>query len=168
MKKVLLALAIIAGTAFTTFAQTKSGDSGKFSIGVEGGLPLGNIKNGYNFVLGGSVKYELPIAASTWFTVSAGYNSFHPKSEFKDLGAESIGFVPVKVGIKYYLEQGFFAEGQVGAAFGTKSGTGTAFAYSPGVGYTFDGGFEAGVRYEGFSKSGGTISQLGLRLAYRF
>jgi len=167
MKKVLLALAIIAGTAFTTFAQTKSGDSGKFSIGLEGGLPLGNTKDFYNYVIGGSLKYELPIAPSTWFTISAGYNSFHPKKVWKDLGGESVGFVPVKVGVKYYIENGFFAEGQLGAAFGTKSGYGTAFAYSPGIGYTFDGGFEAGVRYEGWSKNG-TTSQIGLRLAYRF
>jgi len=168
MKKVLLALAIIAGTAFTTFAQTKSGDSGKFSIGVEAGLPVGDAHQVFKSVFGGSLKYELPIAPSTWFTVSAGYNSFQVKKELKDAGLDgSYGAIPVKVGIKYYLEQGFFAEGQVGAAFGTKSGSSTAFAYSPGIGYTFDGGFEAGVRYEGWSKNG-TTSQIGLRLAYRF
>jgi len=173
MKKVLLALAIIAGTAFTTFAQTKSGDSGKFNIGVEAGLPVGDAHQVFNSVFGASVKYELPIAPSTWFTVSAGYNAFLYKSEVKDafkaLGQDRSveGFVPVKVGVKYYIEQGFFAEGQLGAAFGTRSGRGTAFDYAPGIGYTFDGGFEAGVRYEAFSKNG-TISQIGLRLAYRF
>ena len=173
MKKVLLALAIIAGTAFTTFAQTKSGDSGKFSIGVDAGLPLGNTKDISSFAIGGSIKYELPIAAGTLFTVSAGYENFLYKSEYKDflklggIDRSGEGFVPVKVGIKYYIENGFFAEGQLGAVFGTRSGSGTAFAYSPGVGYTFDGGFEAGVRYEGWSHDG-TVSQVALRLAYRF
>ncbi|WPU95483.1 hypothetical protein SNE25_08100 [Mucilaginibacter sabulilitoris] len=168
MKKLLLVLAIVGGTAFSSFAQSSGpADAPKFSVGVEAGLPIGNIKNGYNFVIGGSLKYELPIAESTMFTISAGYNSFLAKSEFKDIGGESAGFIPVKAGIKYYLNQGFFAEGQLGAAFGTKSGEGTAFAYSPGIGYTFDGGFEAGVRYEGWSHDG-TVSQIGLRLAYRF
>ena len=173
MKKVLLALAIIAGTAFTTFAQTKSGDSGKFSIGLEGGLPLGDAHKLFSSTFGASLKYELPIASSTLFTISAGYSRFQYKGEVKDglkaLGVDRSGegFVPVKVGIKYYIENGFFAEGQLGAAFGTASGSGTAFAYSPGVGYTFDGGFEAGVRYEGWSHDG-TISQVALRLAYRF
>ncbi|WP_299586033.1 hypothetical protein [Mucilaginibacter sp.] len=166
MKKILLALVILGGTAFSSFAQTKSGD-GKFSIGLEAGLPVGDIHNGYNYLIGGSLKYELPIAASTLFTISAGYSSLHPKSVLKDLGFGSVGFIPVKVGIKYYIENGFFAEGQLGAAFGTKSGTGTAFAYSPGIGYTFDGGFEVGVRYEGWSNNG-TIGQAALRLAYRF
>lgn len=173
MKKVLLALAIIAGTAFTTLAQTKSGDSGKFSIGVDPALPLGSTKDISSFAIGADIKYELPIAPSTLFTVSAGYTRFLYKSAFKDglkaLGIDKSGegFVPVKVGIKYYIENGFFVEGQVGATFSTESGGGTAFAYSPGVGYTFDGGFEAGLRYEGWSHNG-TVSQLGLRLAYRF
>jgi hypothetical protein len=163
MKKFLLALVILGGTAFSSFAQTKSGD-GKFSIGFEAGLPVGSQHNFYKSVFGGSLKYELPIAPSTWFTISAGYSSLKAKDFF---GGGSIGFIPVKAGIKYYIEQGFFAEGQLGAAFGTKSGTGTSFAYSPGVGYTFDGGFEAGVRYEGWSKNG-TFGQAALRLAYRF
>lgn len=168
MKKLLLVLAIVGGAAFSSFAQTKSGDSGKFSIGAEAGLPVGDAHNIYSSVFGGSIKYELPIAESTLFTISAGYNSFQLKSEFKDLGLRSSdGAIPVKAGIKYYLNQGFFAEGQLGAAFSTESGGGTAFVYSPGIGYTFDGGFEAGVRYEGWSHDG-TVSQIGLRLAYRF
>ncbi|WP_183563983.1 hypothetical protein [Mucilaginibacter sp. SP1R1] len=167
MKKILLALAIIAGTAFTSFAQTKSGDSGKFSIGFEAGLPVGDAHTFYKSVFGGSLKYELPIAPSTFFTISAGYNSFQVKDEWKIFGHNSDGAIPVKAGIKYYFDKGFFAEGQLGAAFSTESGGGTAFVYSPGIGYTFDGGFEAGVRYEGWSKNG-TVSQVGLRVAYRF
>jgi len=165
MKKVLLALFILGATAFSSFAQSK--DGGKFSIGFEAGLPVGNVNNAFGSVFGGSLKYELPIAESTFFTLSAGYNSFQPKGLYKDFGGSAFGAIPLKAGIKYYLEQGFFAEGQVGAAFYTGDADGTAFVYSPGIGYTFAGGFEAGVRYEGWSKNG-TIGQVGLRLAYRF
>jgi hypothetical protein len=165
MKKIVLALALIAGTAFTTFAQSKS-DGGKFSIGFEAGLPVGNFHNIASSIFGGSLKYELPIAPSTLFTISAGYSSLKYK-DFLGFDGGSSGFVPVKVGIKYYIENGFFAEGQLGATFATGDGGGTLFAYSPGVGYTFAGGFEAGVRYEGWSKNG-TIGQAALRLAYRF
>jgi hypothetical protein len=162
MKKILLALFILGATAFSSFAQSK--DGGKFSIGFEAGLPVGDIHHIASSILGGSLKYDLPIAESTWFTISAGYSSL----KFKDIvEGGSTGFIPVKAGIKYYLNQGFFAEGQLGAVFSTESGGGTAFAYSPGIGYTFDGGFEAGVRYEGWSHDG-TIGQAALRLAYRF
>ena len=41
-----------------------------------------------------------------------------------------------------------------------------AFAYAPAIG-AFVGGFEVGVRYEGWVKTG-TISQVALRVAYSF
>ena len=169
MKKILLALVILGGTAFNSFAQTSSSpaDAAKFSIGFDGGLPLGAAKDVYSVVLGGSLKYEMPIASSTLFTISAGYSSFQPKKEFKDLGGDAAGFIHVKAGIKYYFNEGFYGEGQVGAAFSTHKDGGTAFAYSPGIGYTLEGGFDIGVRYEGWSKDG-TVSQIALRVAYGF
>jgi len=170
MKKLLLLIVIVAGATFSASAQSSSSETGKFSVGAEVGLPLGKAKEAYNLVVGGSLKYEHPIATGTFVTISAGYNAFLTKSEYKDLGLKSsIGWVPVKAGLKYYFDGvGFFGEAQLGAAFSTETGGGTAFAYSPGVGYSFDGGFEAGLRYEAYSKSGSSTQQLGLRLAYRF
>jgi hypothetical protein len=170
MRKTLLLAALLVGVALTSFAQTsKSSDQGKFSIGFEAGLPIGDASDFYSAVLGGSFKYEYPVATSTFLTGSVGYNAFLVKSEFKDEGEKSsFGFIPVKVGLKYYIQNGFFAEGQIGVTFSTESGGGSAFAYAPGIGYSFDGGFEAGVRYEGWPKDGFTTSQIGLRLAYRF
>jgi hypothetical protein len=178
MKKILLALAFIAGTACTTFAQTHSGGGGKFSIGLEGGLPVGDAHNYSDYIIGGSLKYEYPVADNLFITGSAGYSSLHVKSfdissndpEFSyqfHFDGGSAGVIPVKVGAKYYFDGHFFGEAQVGAAFGTNSGSSTLFVYSPGIGYTFAGGFEAGVRYEAWSNNG-TIGQAALRLAYRF
>jgi hypothetical protein len=164
MKKILLTLIIFAGTVFTTFAQTKIGD-GKFSIGLEAGLPVGDIHQFADYIIGASIKYEYPVAQNLFITGSAGYSSLHAKSidysysspgysyEFHSDGG-SADIIPVKVGAKYYFDRHFFGEGQLGAAFVTQSGGGTLFVYSPGVGYTFDGGFEAGVRYEAWSKDG--------------
>ena len=91
------------------------------------------------------------------------------KSDLKAQGAKSsYGFIPFKAGLKYYFNgPGFFGEAQLGATFSTESGGGTAFTYAPGVGYSFDGGFEAGIRYEAWSKNG-TTSQVALRVAYSF
>ncbi|SHM47854.1 hypothetical protein [Mucilaginibacter sp. OK098] len=171
MKKVLLALFMLGVTACSSFAQTGKSESGKFSIGVDAGIPVGNGSNVYNFAIGGSLKYDLPIATATYFTISAGYESFMVKSALKNSGLgfpSSSGFIPLKAGLKYYFNgEGFFGEAQLGAAFSTQSGGGTAFAYAPGIGYTFDGGFEAGVRYEAWSHNG-TLSQVALRIAYCF
>lgn len=162
MKKVLLATLLFVGVASTSFAQ----DGGKFSVGVEAGLPVGDISKAYNFVIGGSLKYDLPIADATAFTITAGYSSFQGKTI---LGTKipAAGFVPVKAGIKYFLAESFYGEAQVGAAFSTQSGGGTAFAYSPGIGYKFSDVVDLGVRYEAWSKNG-TVGQIGARLGFSF
>lgn len=74
MKKFLFALVILGGTALSSFAQSSSSpaDVAKFSIGFDGGVPVGAAKDFYSVVLGGSLKYEMPIASSTLFTLSAG------------------------------------------------------------------------------------------------
>ncbi|MBB5397566.1 hypothetical protein [Mucilaginibacter sp. AK015] len=161
MKKLLLLFVVVACAAFSASAQS---DKAKFSIGFEGGLPIGSTGDVYSVALGGSLKYEMPIATGTMFTLSGGYTSFKVKDTF---GGGSVGFVPAKAGIKYFFSDGFYGEAQAGAAFNTESGGGTAFAYSPGIGYALEGGFDIGVRYEAWSKSG-TISQIGVRIAYGF
>ncbi|RFZ90843.1 hypothetical protein D0C36_17990 [Mucilaginibacter conchicola] len=164
MKKLLFILAIVAGTAFTASAQTSS-EKGRFSIGFDGGFPIGDYGDIYSVALGGNLKYEHPVAPSTFVTISGGYTSLKVKDE---LGGGSDGFIPVKAGLKYYFGgQGFYGEGQLGAVFGTASGSTTSFAYSPGIGYTIEGGFDIGVRYEGWSNNG-TLSQIGFRVGYNF
>lgn len=163
MKKVLLATMLFVGIAVSGFAQ-KGGSN--FSVGVEAGLPVGSTTNAYNFVIGGSLKYEAPIATATNFTLSAGYSSFQGKT-VAGVKFPSAGFIPVKAGIKYFFADSFYGEAQVGAAFATKSGGGTLFAYSPGIGYKFSDVIDLGVRYESWSNSG-TASQIGARLGFSF
>ena len=69
MKKILLALFVLGVTACSSFAQTKS-DGGKFSIGIDPGIPVGDASNGFNFAIGGDLKYDLPIADGTFFNLS--------------------------------------------------------------------------------------------------
>lgn len=163
MKKVLFATMLFVGIAVSGFAQ-KGGSN--FSIGLEAGLPVGNTSNFYNVAIGGSLKYEAPIATGTNFTLTAGYTSFQGKT----IGAVKIpaaGLIPVKAGIKHFFADAFYGEAQVGAAFSTQSGGGTAFAYSPGIGYKFSDVIDLGVRYEGWSKNG-TTSQIAARLGFSF
>jgi len=168
MKKILLLLVVLSAVVFNSFAQSKSDDAAKFSIGIDPGLPVGNASDAYTFGLGIDLKYDLPVATSTFFNVSAGYTALFTKSALKDIGAKSTyGYIPLKVGIKYYVDDAFFVEGQIGATFSTESGGGTAFAYAPGVGYKFSDAVEGGVRYEGWSHDG-SLSQIALRIAFSF
>jgi len=172
MKKQLLTLLFASGIAISSFAQTKPDSSAsrggiKFSIGTEAGLPVGQVSDGYNLVLGGSLKLEVLTYTGTYFTLSAGYSAFFLKSAFNGPGISSTsGFVPLKAGLKCYSDN-FFVEAQAGIVFSTESNGGHAFAWSPGIGYSLNNGLEFGVRYEGWT-NGGTTGQISTRIAYRF
>jgi hypothetical protein len=173
MKKQLFTLLFVCGIVVSGFAQSKSDTLSsarkgtKVSVGAEVGVPVGQASTGYNLVLGGSAKLELPTSPNTYFTLSAGYNAYFLKSEFKGFDIPSTsGFIPLKAGLKCYTEN-FFFEAQAGIVWSTESGGGHAFAWSPGIGYSFNNGFEAGARYEGWTNDG-TTGQISLRLAYRF
>ncbi|MBD1364183.1 hypothetical protein IDJ77_10215 [Mucilaginibacter sp. ZT4R22] len=173
MKKVLLLLTVLCGLSIGAFAQSST-EGGKWNIGLDAGLPLGSLGDLYSSSIGASVKYEHPIGTSTFLTGSAGYQRFFIKGDVKDalkaLGIDKsgVGIIPVKAGLKHYFNDGFFAEAQAGAAFSTESGGSTSFVYAPGIGYTFKGGFEAGVRYEGFSEDGSNSGMAALRVGFRF
>jgi len=173
MKKTLFLLTVLAGSALGTFAQTapsssSTSSSGKFSIGFETGLPVGDASQVYSVLVGGSIQYDAPTAPNTFLTLSAGFNSFLVKSEFTQFGGpSSFNFIPLKAGIKYFVGNGVFLAGELGIVFSTESGGGHAFVYAPGVGYSFNDHIEAGVRYEGWANNG-TVGQIGLRVAYKF
>ena len=174
MKKYFLTLTLLGSVIYGCLAQTTTtstatpGRSSKFSIGVDAGRPVGKASDIYNFAIGGSIKYDAMISNDAFVTFSAGYESLLVKNSLKTaIGISNSGYIPLKAGLKYYFSEGFYGEGQLGIAIATQSGGGTAFAYAPGIGYTFNGGFEAGLRYEDWSKNG-TIGQIALRLAYGF
>jgi len=159
-------MTVIGMSLIHSFAQTSAAkDGGKFSIGLDAGLPVGSASDYSNFAIGGDLKYALPVATNFDLSLSAGYSTYLSKT-IDGYKPEDLKAIPVKVGGRYNFSGGFFAEGQVGAAF-IQDGGGTAFVYAPGIGYAWSNGLEAGVRYEGWSKNG-TVSQLGLRIAYSF
>lgn len=149
-----------------SFAQTSSTkDGGKFSIGVDAGLPVGSASDYSNFVIGGDLKYSLPVATNFGVSLSAGYSSFLGKT-IDGFKTSDLKAIPVIVGGRYTFTGGFYGEAQFGAAF-VQDGGGTAFVYAPGISYAWSNGLEDGVRYEGWSKNG-TVGQMALRIVYSF
>lgn len=172
MKKVFLLTAIAGIFAFSNVkAQKDPAMSGpKIGIGAEFAFPTGNFGDVYNFGYGGSLNYQHPVAPNMNLTASAGYINFETKEV---LGAKfNSGFIPVKVGARYFLAENFYVNGEVGASFGTGDlNDGTAFVYSPGVGVEFPvsdkASIDLGGRYEGWSNNG-TLSFFGIRAAFNF
>jgi len=183
MKKLLLSLALVAGLGVAANAQTKDPAMGgsKIGVGADFAFPMGDFGDVYNFGVGGSLNFQAPIANKLNFVGEAGYISFTGKdintgpATFK---APSFGTVPLKAGLRYFLAENFYAQGQIGTAISTEEGGKTGFLYAPSLGVEFPVAdkmsIDFGARYEGWSGQANglngtrTNSFIGLRAALNF
>ena len=176
MKKHILIFALLAGVTLTAFGQ--STPAKRWSIGLEAGAPVGDASNGYNLVIGASLKYEIPITTTIALTLSVGRNTFLGKAISGHKIPTSDG-LPLKAGMKYHFTNSFYGEAQAGTVFYGDIRRLTAFVYAAGVGYDFNNRINMGLRYENWAKNGngvfgtgisadGPYGQIGVRLAYSF
>ena len=176
MKRLFLLTAIAGVLGLSSVnAQTKdvAMTGSKLGIGAEFAFPTGNFGDVYDFGYGGSLQFQTPIANKLNFIATGGYLNFQGKENA--LGgtftAPDRGFIPLKVGARYFLAENFYAGGELGAAIGTGSGSSTAFVYTPHIGIEFPvadkSTIDLGARYEAWSNNG-TSRFVGLRLAYNF
>ena len=146
-------------------ARYRSTNSSGFSIGLEGGIPVGENGKPYSSIVGGSLQYEIMPDKDLGITINGGYLNYSLKSSY---GGGSGGFVPLLAGVKYYFIPVVFLHAQLGAAIGTKTGQGTNFAYTPGIGFKLTSNLDAEVKYLGISNSAGSINNVGARIGYNF
>lgn len=183
MKKVLLAIAVsfISVAGFSQYRQAGS----ELSIGLEGGLPIGSLKDGYNAIYGATAKYAYNFDESIAVTLQSGYNRFNGKSQTYSLVGLSgtlkipaVNYIPVKAGARFSMGQ-FYAEPQLGIGFFSQSGESEShFVYAGNIGVMVTQNFDISLKYEGFSgkdfdlstgnESNKNFGFLGLRLAYTF
>lgn len=172
MKKLFLSLALVAGLGLAANAQNKKDPAmggSKLGVGADFAFPMGDFGDVMDFGFGGSLNFQAPIANKLNFVGEAGYLSFKSK---EILGQTfSTGTVPLKAGVRYFLAENFYAQGQLGAAISTETNGKTAFLYAPSLGVEFPVAdkmaVDFGARYEGWSNNG-TSSFIGLRAALNF
>ena len=169
----------------TTTTKTSSAPGGVIlSIGVDAGIPTGNLNNGYNWNIGGSLQADIPVVPNLFVTINAGYNSIQGKDNAYGTGfkATNIQLLPVKAGLKYFVIPNVYIQGEAGAAFllnknDFDDNKSAAFVYAPQVGVKFPLGgksfIDAGVRYEATTKfdsgvDNSKVNFVGLRVAYAF
>lgn len=163
-----IASAVAAVALFFTInasAQQKepSGDSHdtRLGIGLNLGLPT---TDGFNFAIGGDLRLQKDFFSNVSGIASLGYTNFSAEGE--NMG--SVGFIPLKVGIKVFPLERFYISGELGAGFGTDNGQETAFVWAPGIGLGLNNGLDLGLRYEEFRNNGFGLGQIALRIAYGF
>jgi opacity protein-like surface antigen len=166
MKKILLTLLVVAGINLVTKAQQQFSRTA-FSIGPELAIPSNSI---YNIGYGASAKIELPVINKLSISLTGGYDVLHYKSAL--IGAfgpmEPSRFIPLKGGVRYGTG-GFYLEGEMGDVIETTGNKKSLFAFSLGPGFLFrisdKQAVDLGFRYEKWS--GNTLTQTGIRAAYR-
>jgi hypothetical protein len=193
MKNVIKLSALVAATlGFSLGAKAQTSPSSKsttpagivYSIGVDGGVPTGNLSNGYNAEFGGSLQVDIPVVSQLFVTVNAGYSNFYSKDNAYGTGlkAPDIQLLPVKAGLKFFPVKYFYIQGEAGASFALNKSdldytNSAAFIYAPQIGVMIPvGGYnfiDAGFRYEASTKfnsnvDNSTVNFIGLRLAYAF
>ena len=185
-------LAALASLVFLAYAgKTKAQDAPnpktaskqefRLSVGPDAGLPVGDFKDAYNWMIGGSVQADIPVIQSLYVTVNAGYNNFFIKDELKQAGGKNMQLIPVKAGLKYFpVGDIFYIQGQAGVSFlanksDLQADKSAAFVYAPQIGALVrlapKNYLDIGVRWEGtssFYDGGSSANFLGLRVAYSF
>lgn len=174
MKKIIT-VAVIACMTLSTIqvsAQEKSYKKVRLGMGLETGLPVGDLSTAYTFGAGGSFRLAVALSEKAAVTATAGAMAFIPKSiSGVDLKAQLN--VPIKAGLKYMLSGKIYTLGEAGATiariyYPTSSGqlqsvSSTEFTYAANIGAQL-GRFDASLRYEGYSSAG----FIGLRLGINF
>lgn len=167
MKKTLLTSILLIAVSIAGFAQKDNGF--KFSVGAELGFATGSFSTTHSIGLGGSAQLEFPLQDKLQGTAYGGILFYNGKSAGSGVKYKGATIVPLRVGIKYFLTEGIYAAFQAGLGFFNNNG-GTAFSYSPQLGYEFrtksGKAVDLTFKYDGYSKSGGTLGAFNIRLAY--
>lgn len=166
MKKSILVFALALLVSVAGFAQK---ESFKFSLGAELGFASGSFSNTHSFGIGGSAQAEIPLQDKLNGVAYGGILFYNGKSYTGNLKYTGLTIIPVRVGVKYFLADGFYGTFQAGLGFLGNYGSGIAFSYSPQLGYEFNTksgkAVDATIKYDAYSKNG-TIGAINFRLAY--
>lgn len=169
MKKAILMLALVAGTAVGVNAQAPDGF--QFGAGLRLGLPIGDFGDTHSFGIGGELQGEYGFSEKFSGIISSGYTSFFGK-EFTILGitakADAVGLIPVIAGVRAYPSNNIFIGAQAGVGILTGSGDSeAAFNWQPQVGVNTEH-FQVALNYNGLSKDGSTLGHIGLTAIFKF
>ncbi|ASU34288.1 hypothetical protein [Mucilaginibacter xinganensis] len=151
-------------------AQTTDKSAWRLGFGVEGGIPTGSLNTSpaySKFELGGTARLQYGIQKNLALTLTSGYYNFFATQAAKDVGGESFGVVPVKVGVKGFFTENLYFGAEAGAGFETKYDKNTKLILSPAFGWA-NKSWDVGVRYENLSGQSDSYGIVGLRLAYGF
>lgn len=148
MKKIFLVAIATVGFAFSGTAQDT-----KMKVGVDFGIPMGDIKDSASFNLGVNAAYTWNVGEGFDAGVGVSYNTYFAK-EYDVLGVtvkpDNANFLPIYGTANYGFTENIFVGADLGYAIGLTEGVDGGFYYQPKVGYQTEM-FEVFVGYKGLS-----------------
>ena len=167
MKKVLLTAAFAVAGMVGVSAQT-SGVEGTVHVGI----PVGSASDISSFNLGVDLAYLHPVSNNFKLGGKVGYDHFIADSNFKDLGGEDFGFIPLAATAKYEFSNNLFVGADLGYAFSTQKNTDGGLFWQPKFGYS-GASFDVYAGYKGISISNdnfknSNVDAVSLGFAYKF
>ena len=168
MKKTLLVAVFAAFIGMVNAQKANITKHLRFSVGGELGLPVGNFSNTHSIGFGATAQADFPLSNKTDLTLNTGYMTFGGKTATGNLKFKSFNYIPLLAGIKYWFSSNVYGSGQLGLSFASGSGSGSNFTFAPGIGYKFNEHWDALLKYTTISASGGSLSNLGVRIGYTF
>ena len=153
MKRLIFSIALGVLFAGSAAAQTPYPKGFRLGFGLNGGFPT---DGDYDGSVGIDTRLQYDFTKKTSMTLTSGYTHLF-------LDPKDAGFVPAKLGVKYFLGNQFYVMGEAGAAFGVSNNIDSSLILAPAFGFA-NKYLDASIRYEYYNDY--ETDQIALRLAY--
>ena len=155
MKKLLLC------AAFAVFAFSNV-NAQNFNVGVNLGLPMGDIKDYSSLNIGVEANYLWQVSEEFDAGILAGYTTFLGKD-----GADALGYLPIAAAGRFNVSDDFTIGADLGYAIGVNpSGIDSGFYYSPKLQYGVSESIDIVLAYKGISVN--SVNESSLNIGVEF
>lgn len=159
MKKLLL-IAVLALFSFDA-AHSQTGMTG-IRLGVNAGIPVGDVDDAASFKAGADVAYMISLMDIVQVGPMVGYTHFFGKDEIDDFQ-----YLPIAASGRLGLPSSFVGGFDLGYAVGLGDDSDGGLYWRPSVGYRFLN-FGLMLSYEGISDNAIDVSSLNLGVEFKF
>ena len=158
MKKVLMLCGVMLMAIGSISAQ------GDWRLGVNAGIPVGEVDDLANFQFGADISYMYGVANIVGVGAMVGYSQFFADN---DLDVGDAQFLPIAASGRIGFPRGFYVGADLGYAIGLSDGNDGGIYYRPKVGFNLFG-LALIASYSGVNTDGVSFNSVNLGLEIGF
>ena len=168
----LIAIAIAVTLFFTANVQAQTTPAGalRMGIGLDAGIPTGNLTISSTFVLGGTIQLQYGVSDRFAIALTSGADHFFSRNiPGTNKPYDSFGVIPIRAGIKEFFLPSIYFGAEAGIAYEqVDSGPGNKkLLIVPSLGYA-NKRWDIGLRYDNYSGQNDPYGFVAVRIAYGF